>query len=247
MNLLLQGSIDLLRRSSHVTLLSLAMFAATAAEPSRPLSPSGALATFRLADDRLRIKLVAAEPDVVSSVAIAFDADGRLFVAEMIDYPNAQTSGRIRLLEDRDGDGRYETATVFADQLPFPNGVLPWRDGGQVGPDLSGFASRPKDAMPTDILDPSRQVSPDFINYTLTTRDGQQLTGFIASETGGSVTLRRANEPDDTMMRSQIKELRAEGKSLMPEGLEQGLAAQDMADLLSFLQKPESSLLPGVP
>lgn len=118
--------------------------------------------------------------------------------------------------------------------------------GRHVGPDLSGIASRPKEALLADILDPSRQVSPDFINYSLTTIDGKLLTGFIASETAASVTLRRAGEPDDTVLRSQIKELRAEGKSLMPEGLEQGLTAQDIADLLSFLQKPEGRLLPEV-
>src|SRR6185503_16236523 len=109
-----------------------------AAEPSLPLAPQEERTSFRLADERLTIELVAAEPNVVSPVAISFDADGRLFVAEMLDYPNAQTSGRIRLLEDRDGDGRYETATVFADQLPFPNGVLPWRGGVLVtaAPDI---------------------------------------------------------------------------------------------------------------
>ena len=115
--------------------------------------------------------------------------------------------------------------------------------GRRVGPDLSGIASRPEDALLVDILDPSRQVSPDFINYTLTTTDGKLVTGFIASETAASVTLRRAAEPDDTVLRSQIKEIRAEGKSLMPEGLEQGITAQDLADLLSFLRKPEGRLL----
>ena len=78
-----------------------------------------------LADPELTIELVASEPEVASPVAIAWDEEGRLFVAEMLDYPTATTSGRIRMLEDRDGDGRYEHATVFADGLPFPNGVLP--------------------------------------------------------------------------------------------------------------------------
>jgi putative heme-binding domain-containing protein len=108
---------------------------------------------------------------------------------------------------------------------------------------LSGIASRPKEALLMDILDPSRQVSPDFINYTLVTIDEKIVTGFIVSETAASVTLRRAAEPDDTVLRSQIKELRAEGKSLMPEGLEQGFSPQDMADLLAFLKKPDGSLL----
>jgi len=78
------------------------------------------------------------------------------------------------------------------------------------------------------------------------TVDGKLVTGFIASENAASVTLRRAGEADDTILRSQIKEFRADGKSLMPEGLEQGLTAQDMADLLSFLQKPGGHAVAGV-
>jgi putative membrane-bound dehydrogenase-like protein len=82
------------------------------------------------------IELVAAEPKS-SARWRSLDADGKLS-SWMIDYPNAETSGRIRLLEDRDGDGRYEVATVFADHLPFPNGVLPWRGGVLVtaAPDI---------------------------------------------------------------------------------------------------------------
>src|SRR6185369_3037941 len=109
-----------------------------AEESPTPLTPAQEKASFHFADERLTIELVAAEPDVVSPVAIAFDADGRLYVAEMLDYPNAQTSGRIRLLEDRDRDGSYETKTVFADKLAFPNGVLPWRRGvlATAAPDI---------------------------------------------------------------------------------------------------------------
>jgi glucose/arabinose dehydrogenase len=90
-----------------------------------PRPPREAQAAFELADPALTIELVAAEPDVMSPVAIAWDEDGRLYVAEMIDYPVATASGRIRRLEDRDGDGRFEHTTIFADGLPFPNGVMP--------------------------------------------------------------------------------------------------------------------------
>jgi putative membrane-bound dehydrogenase-like protein len=80
------------------------------------------------------MELVAAEPEIESPVAMAFDEDGRLWVVEMRDYPNGPTAGagpqgRIRVLEDRDGDGRYERSTIFADRLLFANGLLPWRDG----------------------------------------------------------------------------------------------------------------------
>lgn len=102
--------------------------------PKGPLSPREEQATFHLPKG-FEIDLVAAEPDVIDPVAMAFDEEGRLFVAEMRGYPNEGvatghiTSGRIKVLEDRDGDGVYETSRVYAEGLRFPTGVLPWRGG----------------------------------------------------------------------------------------------------------------------
>ncbi len=100
---------------------------------SLPLEPDQALSSFQLAAG-LRIELVASEPDVVDPVAIRFDEEGRMWVVEMGDYPEGPPKGkrptsRIRILEDRDGDGRYETSHIFADQLLFPTGLQPWRGG----------------------------------------------------------------------------------------------------------------------
>ena len=80
------------------------------------------------------VALAAAEPQVLDPVAFDWDAGGRLWVVEMADYPlgmddAGRAGGRIRVLADNDGDGRYETATLFADGLNFPNGCLTWRDG----------------------------------------------------------------------------------------------------------------------
>lgn len=102
-----------------------------------PLSGPAALASFHLPED-LAIELVAAEPEVADPVAVAWDAAGRLFVAEMGDYPARETGGRIRLLEDMDADGQYETSHVFADGLRFPTSIAPWRAGILVAaaPDL---------------------------------------------------------------------------------------------------------------
>ena len=108
------------------------------AEDTGPRSPSSELESLQLADPALVIELVAAEPVVVSPVAMAWDESGRLLVAEMRDYPNSPDGGAIRLLSDLDGDGRYERETVFADRLQFPNSVLPWNGGVLVtaAPDL---------------------------------------------------------------------------------------------------------------
>jgi putative membrane-bound dehydrogenase-like protein len=103
------------------------------AGPRSPLTPRQALAEFRLAPG-LRVELVACEPQIESPVAMAFDEDGKLWVVEMRDYPNGPPKGqppqgRIRVLEDRDGDGFYEHSTVFADKLLFANGLLHWKGG----------------------------------------------------------------------------------------------------------------------
>ncbi len=100
-----------------------------AAEPERQAGVEG----FVLADG-LRLELMASEPLVESPCALAFDARGRLFVAENRGYPTGppdggEPLGRIALLEDRDGDGRYDARTDFATGLTFPNGLMPWRDG----------------------------------------------------------------------------------------------------------------------
>ena len=111
--------------------------------PSGPYSPREALTTFRLLKG-FKIDLAACEPDVVDPVAMAFDEHGRIFVAEMIGYPNEGVatgfivSGQIKMLEDRDGDGFYEKSTLFADKLRFPTSVMPWKGGLLVAnaPDL---------------------------------------------------------------------------------------------------------------
>jgi putative membrane-bound dehydrogenase-like protein len=100
---------------------------------SRPLSPQQSQAAIRTKKG-LAVELVAAEPLVASPVAIDWGPDGRLWVAEMIDYPAGRNGdykpgGRIRVLEDTDGDGTYDKATVFLDNIPFPTGVTAWRKG----------------------------------------------------------------------------------------------------------------------
>ncbi len=77
---------------------------------------------------------MAAEPLVAAPVAFDWGPDGKLWVAEMIDYPlgldnQGQPGGRICYLEDTDGDGRFDRRTLFLDGVAFPNGVMAWRDG----------------------------------------------------------------------------------------------------------------------
>lgn len=131
-----------IRKRNHVTslavVLSVIVSACSDSKHGPPYSPEDALKTFRLPEG-YRIGLVASEPLVTDPVEIAFDANGLLYVAEMEDYPaDAAPGGRIVLLEDKDGNGYYETGNTFADNLPYVNGVMPWRNGVLVtsAPDI---------------------------------------------------------------------------------------------------------------
>ena len=123
---------------------------------SRPLSPAEALAKFQLAEPELKIELAAAEPEVIDPVAIRFDERGRMWVVEMRDYPLGPPAGeaplsRIKILEDRDLDGKFETATIFADKLSFVTGLQPWKGGVIVT--LAGRIAWMKDTSGDDKVD----------------------------------------------------------------------------------------------
>jgi putative membrane-bound dehydrogenase-like protein len=110
-------------------------------------------------------------------------------------------------------------------------------EGFEVGPDLlSALRNKSRDQLLIDILDPSREVDPRFLNYQVTTKKGQSLTGMIAADTASSITLRRGEKAEDTILRSQIDEIQATGKSVMPDGLEMQLSKQDLADVIEYLK-----------
>ena len=96
-------------------------------------SPQMAKQSMRVAPG-YRVDLVAQEPLTMDPVAMDWGPDGKMWVAEMADYPRGiddkgTPGGRIRYLEDTDGDGLYDKSTLFLDGVPFPNGVLSWKKG----------------------------------------------------------------------------------------------------------------------
>ncbi len=111
-------------------------------DKAAPKTPAESLKSFRL-DPALEIELVASEPLVIDPVAIDFAPDGRLWVAEMRDYPTGldgkfQPGGRIKVLSSSRNDGRFDHADTLVDDVPFPTGVTAWNKGALVcaAPDI---------------------------------------------------------------------------------------------------------------
>ncbi|MBS0210910.1 MAG: c-type cytochrome [Planctomycetes bacterium] len=109
--------------------------------------------------------------------------------------------------------------------------------GFEIGPNLSTMKSRGPEAILLNVLDPSREVNPQFVNYVCLTTDGRSLAGMLASETATSVTLKRAENQQDTVLRIDIDELRGTGASIMPEGLEKQIDQQSMADVIAYIMQ----------
>jgi putative membrane-bound dehydrogenase-like protein len=107
--------------------------------------------------------------------------------------------------------------------------------GHNVGPSIASMGVKRRDEYLVAILDPNREVDPRYLNYTVNTTDGRVTSGIIAAETATAMTLKRADGQTETILRSQIEELSSTGQSLMPEGVEQKVSHQEMADLISFL------------
>jgi putative membrane-bound dehydrogenase-like protein len=105
------------------------------------VEPKDAVKTFQVKPG-FHMELVASEPLVVSPVAMSFDERGRLFVVEMIDYSERRDEsphlGRIRMLEDTNGDGIFDKSTVYADNLAWPTALFCYDGGLFVGatPDI---------------------------------------------------------------------------------------------------------------
>jgi putative heme-binding domain-containing protein len=109
--------------------------------------------------------------------------------------------------------------------------------GGNVGPDLTKVgATRSGRDLLESILLPSASFAQGYENYRVTTTNGEELIGILARQSADAVILRGASGAEIQAPRSQIQNIARSPISIMPEGLEQGMTADEFRDLLMFLQ-----------
>jgi putative heme-binding domain-containing protein len=108
--------------------------------------------------------------------------------------------------------------------------------GVDVAPNISDSREKTRLQILTDVLQPNRAIDANYFSYTAVTDDGLAHTGVLAAETATSVTLKQPEGKVETLRRDEIEELRSNGVSLMPEGLERDIPPQAMADLIAFIK-----------
>ena len=109
--------------------------------------------------------------------------------------------------------------------------------GHVVGPDLAALTTRSTGFLLHAILDPNRDVDARYQGYIAVNDEGRSIAGMLVSETATSITLREQEAKDHVLLRNRLEELRATGKSAMPEGLEKDLTKQDLANIIAYLQE----------
>jgi len=107
--------------------------------------------------------------------------------------------------------------------------------GHVVGPDLSAIGQGGPEKILVNVLDPNREVNPQYESYTVESTDWETYSGIISAETATGVTLTRANGIADTVLRVNIESIASDRRSLMPEGWEESLGREGLADIVAYL------------
>jgi len=216
----------------------------------RGYSPTGRKrAVSALLAQRTRIPLLLAAVEGGQVERSALDAAARSHLYDDADPP---IGTKARSLLESTGSDRAKVVASYRDVAGMTGDVArgkklfeencarchePRRQGGRIGPDLSGINNKTKEELITSILNPSYAIEPRFVNYVITTKDGRMYDGIIANETTWAITLRGGSEEgDDTVLRKNIAAIRASLVSLMPDELEKNLGKQGLADVIAYLR-----------
>src|SRR6185437_14818861 len=197
--------------------------------------------------DRVPLLLKAIEAGQVKPSALDPSVRSRLF-----ENPDPAVVDKSRALLASTNTDRAKLTASYKDVLSMQGNAvkgntlfagncgrchMPRMQGGRVGPDLSGINNKTKEELLTDILNPSYAIEPTYINHVAITKDGYIYDGIISNETPGLITLRSGSESgDETLLRSNIADIRSSRVSLMPEGFEKTLKDQDIANIIAYLR-----------
>jgi putative heme-binding domain-containing protein len=112
-----------------------------------------------------------------------------------------------------------------------------FEEGGTLGPDLTGYDRRNVSDILLNTIDPNADIREGYGMYHITTTDGRTLVGKITAQNGETISLQPLGGDNINLAAKQIKEMKAQKTSLMPERLLEGLTDQQIRDLYAYITK----------
>ena len=202
--------------------------------------PSWAVALLRKADT-LSIDL---NPDLVARFRLHQDDTLNSLLAkhapEDADPPLPDLSKRIAeirtSLSEAPGDP-YRGEPIFASRCASCH--MLFHKGGKIGPDLTSYQREDLSTLLPSLIAPSAEIREGYANYLVTTKDGRALGGFLSDQDANAITIRGFDGSDVSISRSEVAELQAAGRSLMPDGLLDHLSDQQLRDFFAYLRIPQ--------
>jgi putative heme-binding domain-containing protein len=109
--------------------------------------------------------------------------------------------------------------------------------GGQLGPDLTRIGGiRTERDLLEAVVYPSASFVRGFEPMIVTTKSGDEYSGLVRRETSDSLVVVSSPATEQRLARAEVSEMRPGAVSIMPEGLDQQLTRQELADLVAFLR-----------
>ena len=109
-------------------------------------------------------------------------------------------------------------------------------EGIDFGPRLSEIGAKlGKDALYDAIVEPSAGISFGFEAWLITTKDGEETLGIVASETEDALLVKLPGGQSIRIQKKEIAKREKQAQSIMPTGLQANLRAGEFADLLEYL------------
>ncbi len=193
--------------------------------------------------DQWQIRAKDVAPDIVQQMALFREPDIERLVRKHWPSAGAAVSSqekqaemkRIKAVLRAGGDSTKGKA-VFTQRCAACH--MLFKEGGQIGPDLTGYERNNPDFWLVAILDPSVEIREGYGAYTAKLKDGQSLMGMLVSQDGGNVVLKDMAGQRHTTRSTEIEKLEAFSMSLMPEGLLAGLSDAELRDLFAYVMQP---------
>jgi putative membrane-bound dehydrogenase-like protein len=108
--------------------------------------------------------------------------------------------------------------------------------GGSAGPDLSASGFTPRAKLLESILEPQKEIAPQYATWVVTMHDGLRTGTVLGEGPDGSLRLATASGETEVIPRDRIESRELTSTSLMPDGIASRLSAGELRDLLAFLE-----------